>query len=116
LGHKAGISQRIREIRKILGLTQQQFADDLKISRAFAGALEHGTRKIHERIIKIICFTYGINEDWLKTGNGTMFEEGKDYKLEEAIHNFKKLDSLLQDYVLKQIRLALEYQETKNTE
>jgi len=113
LENKAGISQRIGEIRKILGVTQQKFAEDLKISRAFASALEHNNRTIHERIIKMICFTYGVSENWLKTGTGTMFEEGKDYKLEEVIQNFKKLDSLLQDYVLKQIRLALEYQESK---
>jgi len=75
--------------------------------------MEHNNRIIHERIIKMICFTYGVSETWLKTGTGTMFEEGKDYKLEEVIQNFKKLDGLLQDYVLKQIRLALEYQESK---
>jgi len=59
----------------------------------------------------MICFTYGVNEKWLKTGKGEMFEKDRDYKLEEVIANFKKLDELLQDYVLKQIRLALEYQE-----
>ena len=64
----------------------------------------------------MICFTYGVNEKWLKTGKGAMFEEGRDFKLEEVISNFKKLDELLQDYVLKQIRLALEYQEKANSE
>ena len=111
MGNNAGISRRIGEIRKTLGLTQQRFAKDLKISTSFAGALERNARTIHERIIKMICFTYGVNENWLKTGKGEMFEKGRDYKLEEVIANFKKLDELLQDYVLKQIRLALEYQE-----
>jgi len=113
LDSNTDISRRIVETRKTLGLTQQKFAEDLKISQTHVAAMENDTRTIHERIIKMICFTYGINENWLKTGNGTMFEEGKDYKLEEVIHNFKKLDGLLQDYVLKQIRLTLEYQETK---
>jgi len=111
LGNNAGISRRIGEIRKTIGLTQQKFAKDLKISTSFAGAIERNTRVIHERIIKMICFTYGVNEKWLKTGKGEMFEKGRDYKLEEVIANFKKLDEHLQDYVLKQIRLALEYQE-----
>jgi len=61
-------------------------------------------------------FTYGVNEKWLKTGKGVMFEKGRDFKLEEVISNFKKLDELLQDYVLKQIRLTLEYQEKANSE
>ena len=107
----AKISRRIGEIRKTLGLTQQKFAEDLKISQTHASAFERNTRTIHERIIKMICFTYGVNENWLKTGKGEMFDKGRDYKLEELIANFKKLDELLQDYVLKQIRLALEYQE-----
>ena len=113
MGNNAGISRRIGEIRKTLKITQQKFAKDLKISTSFAGALERNTRIIHDRIIKMICFTYGVNENWLKTGKGEMFEKGRDFKLEEVIANFKKLDELLQDYVLKQIRLALEYQEKK---
>jgi transcriptional regulator with XRE-family HTH domain len=103
----------VGELRKTLGLTQQKFAEDLKISQTHASALELNTRTIHERIIKMICFTYRVNENWLKTGKGEMFEKGRDYKLEEVIANFKKLDGLLQDYVLKQIRLALEYQDAK---
>ena len=79
------------------------------------GALELNTRTIQDRIIKMICFTYGVNEKWLKTGKGPMFEKGRDFKLEEVISNFKKLDDLLQYYVLKQIRLALEYQEKANS-
>jgi hypothetical protein len=62
----------------------------------------------------MICFTYGVNEKWLKTGKGEIFEKGRDFRLEEVINNFKKLDELLQDYVLKQIRLALDYQEKAN--
>ena len=109
-----GINRRIGDVRKALELTQKQFAADLKISQTHASALERNTRTIQDRIIKMICFTYGVNEKWLKTGKGPMFEKGRDFKLEEVISNFKKLDELLQDYVLKQIRLALEYQEKAN--
>jgi len=111
LENETGISRRIGEVRRALELTQQKFAEGLKVSKAHAGAMELGTRKAPDRIIKMICFTYGVNEKWLKTGKGPMFEKGRDFKLEEVISNFKKLDELLQDYVLKQIRLALEYQE-----
>ncbi|MCL2792230.1 MAG: helix-turn-helix transcriptional regulator [Spirochaetaceae bacterium] len=107
----AKISQRIVEVRKALGLTQQEFAEGIKVSKSHAGAMELSTRKVPDRILKIISYTYGVNENWLKTGKGDMFEKGRDYKLEEVISNFKKLDEHLQDYVLKQIRLALEYQE-----
>jgi len=62
------INQRIKDIRKSLGLSQQKFASDLKISQSHAGAMDLGTRKVPERIIKIICFTYKVSENWLKTG------------------------------------------------
>jgi transcriptional regulator with XRE-family HTH domain len=114
LGENSSIGQRIGEVRQIMGLTQQKFAEDLKISRTYVGAIEQNTRKIQERIIKMISFTYGVSENWLKTGTGEMFEQGRDFRLEEVIANFKKLDPLLQDYVLKQIRLALEYQDAKD--
>ena len=110
------ISRRIGEVRKALRLTQQRFAQNLNISQTHASALERNSRTVQERIIKMICFTYGVNEKWLKTGKGEMFEKNRDFKLEEVISNFKKLDDLLQDYVLKQIRLALEYQEKMRNE
>jgi len=116
LNGNAIISQRIKDVRNALGLTQQKLADDLKISQSHAGAMELGTRKIPERIVKMISYTYNVSENWLKTGTGNMFNSGCDYKLEEMINNFKKLDGLLQDYVLKQIRLALEYQEARDRE
>ncbi|MCL2190900.1 MAG: helix-turn-helix domain-containing protein [Treponema sp.] len=109
-----GIGWRIVAVRKALGLTQQKFAENLKISQTNASALERNPRGIPDRTIKMICLTYGVNENWLKTGKGDMFEKDRDFKLEEVIGNFKKLDDLLQDYVLKQIRLTLEYQEKAN--
>jgi len=111
LDSDAKISRRIGEVRKTLGLTQKEFADGLKISQTHVSSLESNSRKIQDRFIKMICLTYGVNEKWLKFGKGEMFEKGRDFKLEEVISNFKKLDDLLQDYVLKQISLALEYQE-----
>ena len=108
------LSRRFGEIRKALELTQIEFANDLKISQSHASAIEMGSRKIPERIIKLICLTYSVNESWFKTGKGDMFKKGRDHKLEEVIKNFNKLDELLQDYVIKQIRLALEYQESKD--
>jgi hypothetical protein len=58
--------------------------------------------------------TYGVSEEWLKNGSGAMFDGVEDFKLEQIISNFKKLDGLLQDYVLKQLDLLLEYQEKRD--
>jgi hypothetical protein len=43
-----------------------------------------------------------------------MFDQNLDSAVEGIVRNFKKLDGLLQDYVIKQLDLLVEYQEKKN--
>jgi len=95
-----GINQRVVKIRKIMGYTQEKFAEPIKLSRSFQGEIEKNHRKINERLIKMICLTYGVSETWLKTGHGEMFDLGKDPRLERIIRNFNKLDPPLQNYVM----------------
>jgi transcriptional regulator with XRE-family HTH domain len=107
------INIRILEVRKALGLSQKRFADGIKVSRQYQGFLEQKGQKVNGRIISIICMTYGVNEEWLRTDGGEMFEKKKDLRLERALREFQKLDVFLQDCVLNQIDLLLEYQERK---
>ena len=48
-----------------------------------------------------------INKDWLKTGNGNMFneEEKPGIRLEHLIEIYKKLNKPLQDYLVDQTEL-----------
>ena len=94
------INQRVVKIRKIMGYTKEKFAEPIKLSRSFQGEIEKNHRKINERLIKMICLTYGVSETWLKMGHGEMFDLGKDPRLERIIRNFNKLDPPLQDYVM----------------
>jgi transcriptional regulator with XRE-family HTH domain len=104
-----GINQRIVQIRKNLGYTQEQFAEAVKLSRSFQGEIEKKHRKVNDRLIKMICLTYGVSENWLKTGAGEMFDAAKDPKLERIIRNFNKMDPLLQDYVMKYLDWLVDY-------
>ena len=94
------INQRVVKVRKKLGCTQERFAEPLKISASFQGGIEINHRKVNERLIKMICYTYGVSETWLKTGQGEMFDIEKDPRLERIIRNFNKLSPPLQDYVM----------------
>jgi transcriptional regulator with XRE-family HTH domain len=102
------------EVRKTLGLTQTEFGRGIKVSQAYFGNIEQKKRKINDRVIALICGSYGVNENWLRSGTGKMFDKPQDGKLERIIRNFKELDPLLQDYVIKQIDLAVEFQEIKD--
>jgi hypothetical protein len=71
-------------------------------------------RKVNDRLIKILSITYAVNEEWLKTGAGAMFDDNKDPRLERIWQNFKKLDKLLQDCVMQHLDMLVEYQEKKD--
>jgi len=105
-----GINQRVVQLRKVFGYTQAKFAEPIKLSRSFQGEIEKNHRKVNDRLIKMICLIYRVNESWLKTGNGDMFTDlEKDPKLKRIIHNYNSMDPLLQDYVMKYLDWLVEY-------
>lgn len=68
------MNERLKAIRHALNLSQEEFGSNIGIkSRAHISSLESGTRNITDRIIGDICREYGVNEQWLRTGDGEMF-------------------------------------------
>ena len=64
------MNERIKALRKSLGLTQQAFADRLKIARGNIGAYEVGKNAPSDAVISLICKEFNVNEIWLRTGEG----------------------------------------------
>lgn len=64
------MNERIKALRKRLGLTQQAFADRLKIARGNIGAYEVGKNAPSDAVISLICKEFNVNEIWLRTGKG----------------------------------------------
>lgn len=64
------MDERIKALRKRLGLTQQAFADRLKIARGNIGAYEVGKNAPSDAVISLICKEFNVNEIWLRTGEG----------------------------------------------
>ena len=71
------MNQRIKEIRNALGLTQQAFADKIKVKRNTVATYEMGRSVPSDSAIALICNEFSVNEEWLRTGNGEMFLETK---------------------------------------
>lgn len=69
------MNTRIEYIRKSAGLTQEQFADKIGLSRNYLWMLESGSRVPSDRTIKDICREFGVDETWLRTGEGEPFRE-----------------------------------------
>ena len=71
------MNNRIREVREHFKLTQTEFGERLGVSRDVIGNIEYNrlkNPKQKEPIIKLICSTFGVNELWLRTGEGEMFQ------------------------------------------
>lgn len=66
------MNERIEAVRKAQGLTQEQFAEKINLSRNYLWMLENGSRVPSDRTIKDICDKFGVCEEWLRTGEGEM--------------------------------------------
>ena len=67
--------ERMKVLRKKLGLTQQQFADQLGIKRNTVANYESGRNDPMEAVISLICKTFDVNEAWIRDGVGNMFRK-----------------------------------------
>jgi transcriptional regulator with XRE-family HTH domain len=101
------ISKRIRHIRQTLNMSQVEFAKAIHISNGYIAELECEHRKVNDRIIHLISLTFGVNEKWLKTGEGDMFFKTLGEKLQRMVTLFNELPPKFQDYVMQQIEQLL---------
>lgn len=72
------MKDRIKELRKTLGLTQQSFGQKLGVSCVSVSLWERGESKIVRRTIKQLENIFNVNPVWLETGEGDMFKSSGD--------------------------------------
>lgn len=64
------IGERIKQARKAVGKTQQEFADAIGLKRNTIANYEIGQIQPSDRTIADICRVFSISEEWLRTGAG----------------------------------------------
>ena len=67
------MNDRIKEVRTVLGLSQQEFADRIGIKRGAVANYEVGRNEPIDAVISLICREFNVSERWLRTGEGDMF-------------------------------------------
>lgn len=70
--------ERIREVRKSLGLTLEKFGNKIGMKKNSVSQIENGRNSATEQTIKAICREFGVDYIWLTTGEGEMFSESDD--------------------------------------
>lgn len=67
------MDKRIKELRKALNMTQNDFGTRIGLTPNTVTNYETGRRVPSNQVIFSICREFNVNEDWLRTGNGDMF-------------------------------------------
>ena len=75
--------ERVKEIRKSLGLTLEKFGEKLGVGKTAISNIEKGVRNLTEQMAKSICREYNVSYDYLTDGEGEMFTDLPDTILDE---------------------------------
>lgn len=79
------MNERIKTIRINAGLTQQQFADRIKVKRNTVATYEMGRSIPSDSAIALICREFGINEEWLRNGIEPIYVQSSTFSLDEFV-------------------------------
>jgi transcriptional regulator with XRE-family HTH domain len=72
------MNERIKELRKTLGLTMEKFGERLGVKSSAINKIEKGMNNVTDQMFVSICREFKVNEDWLRDGTGEMFKVPED--------------------------------------
>ena len=105
------VNQRIKKLRKDLKLTQNEFSSVITISSGQLACIETEKRVVNDRTIKLICDSFKINSEWLRTGKGGVFLEGKDSRYNKIVALYDTLKPKYQEFILDAINNFIKMQD-----
>ena len=82
------IGDNIKNVRTTLKLTQQAFAERINLKQGTIASIESNKRNISRQAILVICREFGVNENYLLTGEGEMFIARDDSSLGQLIKDY----------------------------
>lgn len=110
------IGERIKVLRKEKNLSMEDFGSVIGMGKSAVSRIENGVNGTTDQTIRSICREFGVNEQWLRTGEGEMFEQtrasvldrlSKEYDLSReqrsVIEAFLDLDPQERDVILKYV-------------
>lgn len=101
------MNERIRILRKALGLSQEQFGEKIGITKASISNIEKGNRNMSDQTLKSICREFNVNWAWLTEGLGDMFSGLPETLIDEVAEEYD-LDDLDKLLVKRYMQLSKE--------
>jgi len=84
------MKDRIKLIRKTANLTQEEFAIRLGGKRNTVAKYETGAIEPSTAVFSLICREFGVNENWLRTGEGEMYTKtSRDDDIQRFVDSLK---------------------------
>ena len=118
--------ERVKEIRKALGLTLDRFGEKVGVKKQTVSRIENGVNNVTDQMALSICREYNVNYDYLMNGEGEMFDDLPQTVLDELCvqYNLDDLDKSLvemylempeqvRDYLKQEIRKRFLKEDTK---
>ena len=81
--------EKVRAIRKKLGLSQVEFGARMGITQGYVTNIERNIREVNAKLAKLICDTYNISETWLASDEGDMFQDNEHLMLANLMKKHK---------------------------
>lgn len=110
------IGERIKVLRKEKNLSMEDFGSVIGMGKSAVSRIENGVNGTTDQTIRSICREFGVNERWIRTGDGEMFEQTRasvldrlstEYDLSReqrsVIEAFLDLDPQERDVILKYV-------------
>ena len=85
--------ERVREIRKALGLTLDEFGKTVGVTKQTISRIENGINNLTDQMAKSICREFNVSYDYLIYGDGDMFDSLPQTILDELCQQYN-LDDL----------------------
>lgn len=79
------LNERIKEVRKDLGLSQKELAERIGISQRSVSWGEQPGNNVPDSTIKALCMAFRISESWLRDGTGPMYEQQSTFSLDQFV-------------------------------
>lgn len=99
---------RLKQLRKLLGLSQAEFAEAIGLKQSAYSQIEKGNNPLGTIHINSICMAFNVREAWLRSGKEPIFNAPKEE--EEVLQLYQKLTGSSQEYLLEMARGLLKLQ------
>ena len=80
--------ERIKKLRKSLGLTLEEFGKRIGITKPTVSRIENNQSSVTTQVFTAICREFSVNESWLRTGEGEMFSSSLYDELDKVVEKY----------------------------